>query len=214
MTNRSRPSRWAFAAMGISLFTIAAVPARQGKTPSLAGTWKYSAEKSALEDREAKDPKLEKARRSGGGRIRSGTSISGSGGADAAPSERPAGGGGSPRGNMGPLGLYARPLPQLVIGQTDTTITMTDPSGTPRTYRINGKKEFEPLIGADTLEITAKWKDGKLTTERKLGSFGTIREVITIDPEAHELIIEVRLSGGQLSQPLDLVRVYDAAPGS
>jgi len=214
MPNRSRHARWGFAAVGIGLLTIAAVAPRQGKTSSLGGTWKYSAEKSALADREAKDPKLQKARRSGGGRIRSGTSISGSGGDDAPSPPSGGGGGASPRGSMGPLGLYARPLPQLVIVQTDSTVTMTDPSGTPRTYRTNGKKEFEPLIGADTLEITAKWKDGKLTTERKLGSFGTIREVITLDAEAHELMVEVRLSGGQLSQPIDLVRVYDAAPGS
>lgn len=211
MANRFWPSRGALAALGLGLLTVAGGTAGQGKNPSLAGTWKYNAEKSAQEGREVKDPKLEKARRSGG-KIRTGNSISGDAGGSEEPSGARAGGGG--RASMGPLGLYARPLQQLVIVQTDSTVTMTDPSGTPRTYHLNGKKEFEPLIGADTLEITAKWKDGKLTTERKLGSFGNIREVITVDPETHELSIEVRLSGGQLSQPIDLHRIYDAAPGS
>lgn len=210
MTNRSHYPRWAHTVVVLGLFTMAAVAPRQGKNPILSGSWKYSEEKSELEALEAADPKLLRARRSGGGRVQPGTSISG-GGMGGEGGARPGGGG---REAMGPLGLYARPLPQLVISQTDSTITMTDPSGIPRTYHTNGKKEYEPLLGTDTLEITAKWKDGKLTTERKLGSFGHIREVFTLDPESHELIVDVRLTGGQLTQPIELHRVYVTGSGS
>lgn len=115
---------------------------------------------------------------------------------------------------MGPLGMYVRPLPQLIIVQTDSTITISDPSGTPRTYRTDGRKVFEPMPGSDSLEIVAKLKDGKLTTERKLGSLGTLREVYSIDKDSHELIVDVKLSSPSLVPPLEMRRVYDPAPGS
>ena len=202
MPSRSLHARWAYALVGAGFLTLAG--ARQAKTSNLAGSWKFNPDKTAESAKEAKDPKVQEARKQRGrmptptsGITRSGGSESGSGGA-------------GPAGAQGPLGLYARPLPQLVIEQTDSTVSISDPSGNPRIYHTDGKKRYEPLLGADTLEISARWgKDGRLTTERKLGSFGSIREIFSLDPGTHELRVEVRLSGGSLQEPIDLRHIYD-----
>lgn len=110
--------------------------------------------------------------------------------------------------------MYARALPELTIEQTDSTVSISDVRGTPRVYRTDGKKQTEPLLGADTLEITAKWKDGKLSTERKLGSYGSIRETYRVDTEAHQLIIDVKLTGAQGGSPVEMRRIYVAPGGS
>ena len=115
-------------------------------------------------------------------------------------------------GSLGALGAYARPQQELVIVQTDSTISISDPRGTPRTYRPGGQKAVEPLLGVDSLEVVARWKGGKLTTERKFGQLGSIREVYSIDSD--NLIVEVRVTAPQLAQPLDMQRIYARAPGS
>jgi hypothetical protein len=94
-----------------------------------------------------------------------------------------------------------------VIVQSDSTITISDPSGRPRSYYLDGRKELEPLLGADSLEVQARWKGGKLTTERKLGRLGSVREVYFLD-SADNLILEVRLTAPQLTQPLEQRRFY------
>ena len=117
---------------------------------------------------------------------------------------------------MGPLGPYSRALPELVIEQTDSSFTITDPRGTPRTYRTDGRKELQPVLGADSLEVVAKWKDGKLTTDRKLGGLGSIRTVYSFDAAGKVLLVDQKLSGPQIVPPLELHWVYDLAapPGS
>ncbi|HEV8599063.1 MAG TPA: hypothetical protein VGQ69_06855 [Gemmatimonadales bacterium] len=187
--------------------------AAQKAQPSLAGTWKWNSEKTAAEQLDqSADPTVRGGYRSGG-RPRVGTGVTDVSGGSAA-SGRMGGDAGAARGNLGPLGLYARPLPELVIVQTDSSITISDPRGTPRTYRPDGRKEVEPLLGSESLEIVTKWKDAKLTTERRLGSLGVVRQVLWLDARANVLIIETRLSGPQLTQPVELRWIYDPAPGS
>ena len=205
--------------IGLSLVAAAGLSA-QSKNPSLAGTWKFDPEKT----REAEAKPLSeagtkgsetgmhtKSRTASGGAARGGTQGGGDNPAAGGAGGRGESGGGG-RGNLGPLGLYARPLPMLTIEQTDTSVTISDPRGTPRTYRTDGHKSLEPLLGADSLEIVARWKDGKLTTERRLGSFGTIRETYRLDAEAHQLIVDVKLTGSQGDAPLEMHRIYTAAP--
>jgi hypothetical protein len=210
--------------LGLSLVAVSGLEA-QSKNPSLAGTWKYDAARTkeaeakpisdAASSRDESGMRRSnpssRARGSGGGGAGSSGGGMGGGGAGSAGGAEPAGGG---AGRMqGPLGMYARPLPELIIEQTDTTVSISDVRGTPRVYRTDGKKQTEPLLGSDTLEVTAKWKDGKLTTERKLGSYGTIRETYRVDPEAHELIIDVKLTGGQGGSAIELRRIYVAPTG-
>jgi hypothetical protein len=206
--------------IGLSLFAAAGLHA-QNKNPSLAGTWKFDpaktkeAEAKPLSDAGASRGdeggmrRSNPARSAGSGGGGSGGSEGRAGGGDAG-----GGGGGGGMGRMqGPLGMYARPLPELVIEQTDTTVSISDVRGTPRVYKTDGKKSTEPLLGADTLEVTAKWKDGKLTTERKLGSYGTIRETYHVDLDTHQLIIDVKLTGGQGGASVEMRRIYVAPSG-
>jgi hypothetical protein len=203
--------RRALPLLGMSLLMLAALRPSQGKTASLAGTWKLDVEKTAEEQKgEPADPRSKQGYNSGG-RPRVGTGMTeprgGSGGTGGAPGASAAG-----RVNLGPLTAYARPQQELVIVQTDSTISITDPRGTPRSYRLNGKKEVEPLLGVDSLEVVARWKGGKLTTERKFGQLGSIREVYSLD--SGTLIVEVRVTAPQLPQPLDTRRIYAKVAGS
>ncbi len=217
---------------GLGLFAFAAIGAAPAQNPSLAGSWKLNEEKSDRPEdklREASKgdnlPALPEGRtRAGrggvGGAGRTAPSAGGSGdpttgggaGAAAGRGARGEGGGGG-RANLGPLMLYIRPLAQLVVDQNDSTITISDPSGTPRTYRADGRKVTEDMLNGEQLEITAKWKGGKLQIERKLGSLGTLKESYSMDPASKQLVVDVSVSGAQLPRTVDLHRVYDPAGG-
>lgn len=221
-------------ALCLGVLTTIMAQAAQGQAAALAGTWKLNVEKSdrsgdrmrsASSDAPAITEELRDRSRAGGGSGRGGGGAGrgggaggGAGGSGGAEGARPTGGesGGARSGGgfgMSPLLMYMRALPELVVVQRDSTITISDPSGQPRTYHPDGRKETEPLLNEETLEITAKWKDAKLTIERKLGSLGSIRETYSIDPASKQLIVEVKVSGGQLPRPVDLHRVYDPATG-
>ena len=101
-----------------------------------------------------------------------------------------------------------RPIPQLRIQQSDSTIAIGDASGQFATYPTDGRKFREPqLIGAD-IEIVARWKDRKLTIERKLPSLGTIREIYALDPATGELVLEMKVTGSRLPRGIEMRRVY------
>lgn len=208
MRQRSVPARWALPVLALGVLGSAAVQSPQGKAASLSGTWQLDAEKTAEEQKgEPADPRSKQGYNSGG-RPRVGTGAT-----------EPRGGGagarsGAPGGhaNLGALNIYARPQRELIIEQTDSTVSISDPRGTPRVYRLTGKKEIEPMLGVDSLEISAKWKGGKLTTERKFGELGSVRETYSLDSD--NLVVEVRLTAPQLSQPLDMRRIYARVPGA
>ncbi len=211
MPNPLQRSGWALGTLAVGFLLGVPGAAAQKTQQSLAGTWKLNAEKTEAErpDRSA-DPSVRQGY-SRGGRPRVGTGVTDVSGGSGASGRM---GGDAARGNLGPLGLYVRPLPELFIVQTDSSITISDPRGTPRAYYLDGRKESEPLPGTDALEIVAKWKDGKLTTERKLGSFGSVRQVYSIDARSRVLVVDVKLSGPQLTQPMEMRWIYDPAPGS
>jgi hypothetical protein len=114
---------------------------------------------------------------------------------------------------MGPLMLYVRPLPQLMVEQTDSTVTVSDPSGTPRSFRPDGRKVSEEMLNGEQLEITARWKNSRLQVERKLGSFGTLKEIYSIDPATKQLVVDVTVSSSQLARAIEMRRVYDPPAG-
>ncbi len=170
----------------------------QTKDGTLGGTWKYSAEKSAAE-REGKprDPTVSR------GLFRD-PSLGSPTGVRVSDSDA----------DLGPLALYARPLPEVVIVQTDSTVSISDQAGQARVYRLDGSKESVPVIGADPIEITARLRGGKLTTERKFGKMGSIREVYSLRDEGNEMLIEVRITTPSLMEPKTQSRVYSLTPKS
>jgi hypothetical protein len=101
-----------------------------------------------------------------------------------------------------------RPIAQLRIQQSDSTIAIGDASGEFATYPTDGRKFREPQLIGEDIEIVAKWKDKKLTIERKLPSLGTIRESYALDPATGELVLEVKVTGSRLPRGIEMRRVY------
>lgn len=119
--------------------------------------------------------------------------------------------GGRPEAAPDPAVLltFLRPVLQVLIRQTDSTVAISDASGELVTYVTDGRKIREPqLIGQD-VEITAKWKDGSLSIERKLPELGTVRETYTLDPATRELVLLVKVSGTRLPRGIEMRRVYE-----
>ena len=223
MRQYSRRGGSALFALGLGLLAVGAGSTGRGQNPSLAGSWKLNAEKS-----DKPEDKIREAARGDNlppmpeGRTRAGRGGAGGsrrgGGGDPADaggggSRGEGGSGGGGRENMGPLMLYMRPLQQLVVTQSDSTVTISDPSGTPRTYHADGRKVTEEMLNGEQLEITAKSKGGRLQIERKLGSLGTLKESYSINPAGHQLIVDVTVSSALLPRTIELHRVYDPAPG-
>ncbi len=107
-------------------------------------------------------------------------------------------------------GRVMRPSPQIIVLQTDTAIVISDEASLPVILYLDGRKVEEPMPGAETMVTTAKWKDAKPTVERKLGGSGSIREVFTMDAAKKRLIVEAKLTSGQLQGTIQIRRVYDA----
>lgn len=208
MSNYKLPLGLALAAA--MLGGAASSPAAAQSKDVLAGTWKFNPEKTASAATPRGSDRVQEPETMGrGGRPTVGTNVVRGGETEAGTARPSASMGTAP----GPLGMYARPLPQVVIVQTDSTISVSDPSGSPRTYWLDGRKQTEPLLASETLEIVARWKDGKLTAERKLGQHGAIREIYSVDPKKNELMVDVRITAPSLSPPLTQKRVYDLQPG-
>ena len=202
---------------GLGLFLIAAgaaVPAA-GQTVSIAGTWKLNVKESdnpneKLQAALEKGPTVVDGMREGRGRPSTGAGrldrpVSGSATAAAASAS------GAAALRSGPFGRVMRPSPQIIVVQTDTSIVISDDASLPMILYLDGRKVEEPMPGAESMVTTAKWKDGKLTVERKMGSTGSIREIFTMDPAKHRLTVEAKLTSAQLQGSMEIRRVYDAA---
>jgi hypothetical protein len=97
----------------------------------------------------------------------------------------------------------------VLIRQTDSTIAVSDASGQLATYPTNGRKIREPQLIGEDAEITAKWKDGSLSIERKLPSLGTVKETYWRDSATGELVLLVKVSGSRLPRGIEMRRVYE-----
>jgi hypothetical protein len=120
----------------------------------------------------------------------------------------PSGGRQEPLPDPAVLLSLMRSIPLLRIQQDDSTIAISDASGQFATYSLDGRKFREPQLIGEDIEIVAKWKDRKLTIERKLPSLGTIRESYALDPATGELVLEVKVSGSRLPRGIEMRRVY------
>jgi len=120
----------------------------------------------------------------------------------------PSGGRQEPLPDPAVLLSLMRPIQELRIQQSDSTVAISDASGQFATYPLDGRKFREPQLIGEDIEIVAKWKDRKLTIERKLPSLGTIRESYALDPATGELVLEVKVSGSRLPRGIEMRRVY------
>ena len=205
--------RQILAGIGLSLLAVSIPTPAVAQSASLAGTWKLNKDQSddanvKLRALLEKGPTVVDGMRSGGGRVRSGA-----GGLDreesSARNAASASGAGAAVLRSGPYLRVMRPAAQVIVLQTDSTITISDDTSVPQILYLDGRKVEEPLPGAENMTVTAKLKDNKLTVERKLGSAGTIREVYALDPEKKRLVVEAKVTSGDLQGTLEVKRVYD-----
>jgi hypothetical protein len=200
--------RHSLAALGVFALVVGAALPTSAQSASLAGTWKLNPAESdkpmeKLEAATSAAPKVNEGYgsmkdRVGAGRI-----------AGEQKGER--GGGGGARSLPGPdFGRIMKPAASIVIEQNDTLITIRDDQSLPQLLYLDGRKFEEPTAGAEPKQTTAKWKDGKLSVERKLGASGTIRETFTLDQEKHRLVVDAKVTSPDLGKTLEVRRVYDA----
>jgi hypothetical protein len=194
MRYRPRSRRLVLPALGFWLL-VTGTGRAQTAPPALAGRWSLNLELS-----EQVEEKLGAALRLG------------------AFSPRVAPGPGAAGKNLPPddrelLGLL-RPPVQLVIRQDDSTVAISDAGGFMVTFPTDGRKVKEYLLSGVTIEMTAKWKDGMLTIERKQDHVGWVRETYSIDQARGKLGVILRIKTSSLPRVLEARRVYDPIPGS
>jgi hypothetical protein len=205
MQHRLPAARPAMLALSFGLFASGVVPQGPRHTAPIAGLWRFNAERSAQGDRKPDEdrPSL------------------GPGEAGREPGGFPGGGGGrgGPRRSRGGPGYgdpaqimpSLRPILQLLIRQDDSTVAISDAAGQMEVFRTDGRKVMETLLNGDESETVAKWKDGVLSIERKLGKSGMLKESYRIDSLSMMLVVEVKASGSRLPRKIELRRVYDRA---
>jgi len=197
--------RHTLAALGL-LVMVAGVQPASGQTVSLAGHWKLNTAESdnpqeKLDAVTSAAPTVNtgyasRPQRVGAGRISGEQRGEGRSGPRSLP--------------RADFGRIMRPAALITIEQNDTVLTIRDDQGVPQVLYLDGRKFEEPVGGAEPKQTTAKWKDGKLTVERKLGGIGSIREVLTLDPEKRRLVIEAKLTSPDIGKTVEIKRVYDA----
>lgn len=206
--------RHTLASLGMVLLAAAAATPADAQDVSLAGTWKLNSSESdnptqKLQALLEKGPTVVSGMREGRGRPSTGAGRldrpeSGTSNAASASAA------GSAELRSGPFARIMKPAAQILVVQTDSTIVISDDASLPQTLYLDGRKVEEPLPGAESMYTTAKWKDGKLTVERKLGGSGSIREVYVLDAAKRRLTVDAKLTSGQLQGTLELRRVYQA----
>jgi hypothetical protein len=204
--------RHTLAGLGMVLLAATAAPAA-AQDVCFTGTWKLNAQESdnpalKLQTLLEKGPTVVTGMREGRGRPTTGAGridqaergSSGAAGASAA---------GAATMRSGPYARIMRPASQMIVAQSDSTFVISDDSSLPVTLYLDGRKVEEPLPGAESMLVSARLKDGKLTVERKLGGSGSIREIYILDSAKRRLTVEAKLTSGELQGTLEVKRVYD-----
>ena len=96
----------------------------------------------------------------------------------------------------------------LRISQTDGSITFTTSDGLSQTLPTNNKKQKFRLYDR-TVEVRAKWDDGRLVRETSLGEGMKLTETYSVSSSPRRLLVVAKLEGSHLSRPVSLRRVYD-----
>lgn len=218
MRHRTRQLRPSLLALGLGVAMAGPLRAQSHPTAPIAGLWKLNNDLS-----EHMEDKLADARRAGvyrgmaGGRGGGGRGGGGGGGRRGGGEGEGGGmrGGGEGRWDEGSeMGTLLHPVLQILIRQDESTVSISDAAGQMQTFFTDGRKVKEALLTGADLETVAKWKDGKLSIERKQDKGGTLRETYDIDPVSKKLVISIKLSTPSLPHSLEFRRVYDSAPGS
>jgi hypothetical protein len=99
------------------------------------------------------------------------------------------------------------PAEEIVVGQSESEITIEEVFGRQRRLHPDGKK-YKTDNGNG--EIRTYWRDGKLRVETRSARGGSVTETWERVPDGSRLILIVRLEGGPGGR-LELKRIYDRA---
>jgi hypothetical protein len=200
------------AALAWCLLFAGAAPAAYGQAASLAGTWRLNKEASDDPGQKMKEAR-ESARLASTGKTRGNRRIRPEAAVSGAVKEGPPDGGAQGGGTMpAALGRIMKPAAEIVVEQNDTTVIISTERELPQIIYLDGRTGSEQVPGGGTIEVTAKWKNGKFTVERKLASGGSLKETYSVDGDRHRLMVEAKMSSPQLPESITIKRVYDAAP--
>lgn len=114
------------------------------------------------------------------------------------------GGKGGPGGRGGPGGVSAAPG-ELVIAQTETTITFSHGDGKTMSLPLDGSVVKRDLGDGRSVSARAGWRDGHLVIERTNARGGTLSERFSINADRTELTISMTVPWGNAA----VVRVFD-----
>lgn len=198
MQRRPRPTRPGLLALSLGLFGSSAAPLG-AQTAPIAGLWKYSAEASETPEDRPKGGGFP----GGAGGPRGGMQ----GG------RRSQGGQGSPESAAQLMG-FLRPVLQILIRQNEGTVSVSDATGQMLTVRTDGRKLKEYGLSGEEIETTARWKDSRLSIERRFSGAGSVKETYYVDRLTKRLVVEVRVSGEVFPRAIEMRRVYDPVTGS
>jgi hypothetical protein len=189
---------------GIGAGSEGRVHAQSDRSASLVGAWTLNSDQSDTPRDRSSDGREDR------GGDRRGRGQGGGGGFG-----RRGGGGGFGRGDAGrsdpeqaarmrdAMRDILNPPAHLTIVQTEAMIILTGPDG--RTTRLSpdGKKVKDESTKIDR---KTRWDGGKLVSEITGQAAGKVTETYSVDPERHQLHVDVQLE----RRPDPIHRVYDA----
>lgn len=180
-----------------------AAASQNNETTDLTGLWTLNED---LSDDPANVMEAMQAERHGG---------SGGGGFGGhGPGMHGGGGRGGGRGGRDPEQMRAHmnaiiePPGRLTITQTDSAIAFTDGDGRSQTLATTNKKEQHPFENA-TVDVKTKWDDWRLVKETSFDDGLKLTETYSLDPNAGQLHVLVKLEGSHMPRAVTLRRVYD-----
>jgi hypothetical protein len=105
--------------------------------------------------------------------------------------------------------LYA-PL-SLSISTDESSVTIANPQGEPRTFQLNAKAEKQPF-GSATAEIAARMEGPRLVTEFDLGNGRKLVSTYSLAPTTKQLIVRSTVEPRpDQPGPFEIKRVYNRA---
>jgi len=104
------------------------------------------------------------------------------------------------------------PPTRLIIAQSGTAITLTDPQGTVRTLDTSGTRGKQ-TVGAATVDVTARFEGPQLVVQEDIGKGRTFTWTYSVLPATKQLLVRVTIARGPGEPgPFEIKHVYDRAP--
>ncbi len=97
------------------------------------------------------------------------------------------------------------------IEQTDSTVTVVTPEGSPVVFYVDGRPVEGKIEGLGEVRTLARWKGEKLEVERRFSGDAKITTTYQLTDEGQQIEVKTKLSG--FVRSFDFRQVYDAVQG-